>query len=452
MSGAVGPGGGLRQVPIEELRFMERLRFLLTFVLILAASCSNMPDLGVLPDPPETPLLTEAIPVPTTAVITEAAPEDVGPVTLRVWLPPQFDPALGDTASELLNARLLEFSSRRSDIRLDVRVKAVDGPGGLLDALTAASSAAPNAVPDLIALPHSLMEIAALKGLLYPFDGLSTLMESDDWYGYAKEMAVIQESTFGFPFAGDAPALLYRSSEFADTPSDFDSILNSTARLVFPASEPSSAFTLNLYMAAGGIVRDKEGRPVLDPIVFGNVLGVYQQGILNSVIPPENIQLDSMEQAYSEFLDGAANMTVIPVSVYLREKENLSEDALLAPLPTLDGVPYSLASGWVWALSTNHPRRQGLAVELAEYLMDPSFLSEWNLALDVLPTSLSAFATWENTPVREAAVKIAASARLSPSADLVSSISPAIRVAVLQVLARQGEPAALAEEAASKVR
>ncbi|RPI80494.1 MAG: hypothetical protein EHM41_22630, partial [Chloroflexi bacterium] len=202
---------------------MKLYRFLIIFFIVTAAACSGVPDVVITDTPQETALQTDVPPVPTVTLDPAESIDETGPLTLRVWIPTEFDPNAGTRSSELLNARLSEFSSRRSDIRLDVRVKAVDGPGGLLDALTAASSAAPKAVPDLIAIPRFLMETAALKGLLYPFDGLTSLPDADDWYGYAREMAVIQDSTFGLPFAGDALALLYQSSIFEETPADFAS-------------------------------------------------------------------------------------------------------------------------------------------------------------------------------------------------------------------------------------
>nr|RPI84354.1 MAG: extracellular solute-binding protein [Chloroflexota bacterium] len=431
---------------------MKLYRFLIIFFIVTAAACSGVPDV-VNPDTPqETALQTDVPPVPTVTFDPAESIDETGPLTLRVWIPPEFDPNAGTRSSELLNARLSEFSSRRSDIRLDVRVKAVDGPGGLLDALTAASSAAPKAVPDLIAIPRFLMETAALKGLLYPFDGLTSLPDADEWYGYAREMALIQDSIFGLPFAGDALALLYQSSIFEETPADFASILNSSAQFAFPASESSSLLTLNLYMAAGGPVKDEQGRPTIDAVILGKVLEFYQQGELNTVIPAGNIQLDTLEQAYREFAEGNVGITLISISRYLSDRKSLTESAVLAPVPTHNGIPYSLASGWVWALSTSDPERQAQAVELAEFLMDPSFLSDWNLASNSLPTSSAALASWEDTPMRDAVAKVAASSHLAPSSDLISSLGPAIRIAVIQVLSRQGEPAALAEDAASKVR
>ena len=102
------------------------------------------------------------------------------PKKLTVWVPPQFDPSANNPAAALLRSQLQEFSQQNGNIQVEVRVKAAAGPGGLLDALAATSTAAPSALPDLVALPRPDLEAAALKGLIYPFDGQSRLPDDPD--------------------------------------------------------------------------------------------------------------------------------------------------------------------------------------------------------------------------------------------------------------------------------
>lgn len=59
---------------------------------------------------------------------------------LQVWLPPEFDPVGNSPASQLLKARLADFVVEHPGTQLEVRVKGLDGPGGLLDALSAANA------------------------------------------------------------------------------------------------------------------------------------------------------------------------------------------------------------------------------------------------------------------------------------------------------------------------
>ena len=140
----------------------------LFILVILLAGCADLP----FPESNSTPQLS---PTPTDSILptqesTQSAP---GLTTLRLWVPPEFDPASDTQAGDLLQDRLDQYTTQRPDIRIETRVKASSGSGGLLDSLSSANAAAPLVIPDLVLLPRTSLEIAALKGLLFPFDGLT---------------------------------------------------------------------------------------------------------------------------------------------------------------------------------------------------------------------------------------------------------------------------------------
>ena len=47
----------------------------------------------------------------------------------------------------------------------------------------------------------------------------------------------------------------------------------------------------------------------------------------------------------------------------------------VAPIPTPGGKPFTLATGWVWALAGRDEAKRKLTVELAEFLTEPHFLA-----------------------------------------------------------------------------
>ena len=104
---------------------------------------------------------TPATAVPTLATTPVPATEPVytpsGPVILRIWLPPQFDPASGTPAGVLLQSRLDQFTAAHPEVKIEVRLKAEEGPGGLLEALSTAGAAAPLVLPDVVALPRPIV-------------------------------------------------------------------------------------------------------------------------------------------------------------------------------------------------------------------------------------------------------------------------------------------------------
>jgi multiple sugar transport system substrate-binding protein len=448
-------------------------QILLALLMVLAAGCSSLPFQTATPDLEATPETTLAanptlMPVFTPSPTGESTPS--GPVTLILWLPQQFDPNSGTPAASLLKDRLEEFSLRRPGVRLDVRLKTIDGTGGLLDSLTAASAAAPLALPDLIALPRPLMETAALKGLLQPLDGLTEAMDNPNWYDYAWELSRLQETTFGLPIAGDALLLVYQSSAIAEPPETWEEVLAMENPLLFPAADPQALTTQAFYRSAGGVVQDEQGRPMLDVNILAQLLSFYQNGELNGVIPYWLSQYETFEQAWTGFQENPQAATVTWVSKYLAaealspdpgeltEEEDAPTEGELdqgllagAPLPTPSGDAFTLATGWVLSLAGSQPSKQALALELAEFLTESNFLAAWSEASGLIPPRPDVLEGWQDESVRALVSRVAGSAHIYPSTDVLSSLAPAFQQVTLQILKQQGDPLSLAETAAGNL-
>jgi multiple sugar transport system substrate-binding protein len=445
---------------------MKTRNLLALLLLILLAGCARL----------QLPFGTQASPAATSGTLTPGLPDSSptpsatenlsdaeetpaedgtpvagtpsGSIVLHLWLPPGFDPEAGTPAAELFKARLDEFSRRRPGIRTDVRIKALEGTGGLLDSLTTTSAAAPLALPDLIVLPRPTLETAALKGLLHPFDGLTNILDNPDWYDFARQLAHLQNSTFGLPIAGDALVLVYRPTVLDTPPTDWASMLALEHPLAFAASDPQALVTLGLYQSANGALVDEQGRPTLegDPLI--RVLDFYQQAEQNGVLPYWITQYQTDEQAWQAFVSGETDMVITWMSRYL---SSMQADTAIAPMPTETGEPYTLANGWVWALSTPHTDRQALGAELAEYLTDSGFLAQWSEAGGFVPPQPSALGGWADSSLQALVNRIAASARLIPSTDLLTSLGPPLQQATVAVLKEQSDPQMAAQDALDSV-
>lgn len=447
-------------------KFSMRIKTLLALLLLVwLAGCDSL-SLPFSTPPTATPgTLTPGLPVTSsTPTLTELPPETENPpaesgtpgtattpsgsIVLHLWLPPGFDPEAGTPAAELLKGRLDEFSRRRPGIRTDVRIKALEGAGGLLDSLTTASAAAPLALPDLIVLPRLTLETAALKGLLHPFDGLTNVLDNPDWYDFARQLAHLQNTTFGLPIAGDALVLVYRPTIINAPPVDWTGMLAVEHPLAFAAADPQALVTLGYYQFADGPLVDEQGRPTLvgDPLV--KVLDFYLQAEQNGVLPYWITQYQTDEQAWQAFVSGETDMVITWMSRYL---SSMQADTAIAPIPTETGVLYTLANGWVLALSTPHTDRQALGAELAEYLTDGEFLSRWSQAGGFIPPQPSALSRWTDSSLQALIDRVAASARLIPSSDLITSLGPPLQEATVAVLKEQSEPQMAAQAALEKV-
>jgi len=414
-------------------------RLSILFLLLLTAGCAGFSNTGVTPTPgaPITPF-------PATPILEAATATPSGPLSLRIWLPPDFDPNTETPAGKILQARLDEFASRRPGTHIEVRVKETDGPGGLLDSLTTANAAAPLALPDLVALPRPALETAALKGLVHPYIDLADSVDAPGWFEYAQQLARLQDSTFGIRFAGDDLILMYRPSVFTQPPQDLSSSLSSSGPLAFPAADPQALFTLALYLAAGGNIRDEQGRPLLQADILEEVLNLYRDGSEAEFTPFWLTQLQTDDQAWQEFNEQRAPLVVTWMSRYLRSDQ---ADMAAAPLPTLGGNDFTLANGWVWALASPDVERQRLATELAEFLSEADFLAEWTAATGYLPPRASGLENWRDAALQSLARQVAQSAQLYPAGDLLASLAPVLEQAAIEVLKKQTDPQTAAQNA-----
>jgi len=428
-------------------------------ILLLALSLASCDALGMLngtPSPatptPESMVTPggESTPVPATPVGTEAPLQPPGIVTLHLWLPPEFDPNDGTPAGDLLKARLEEFSAQNPNVSIDVRLKAVQGPGGLLESLVTASAAAPLALPDLVALPRPVLESAALKGLIYPINTAMFSQESESWYEYARQMGYLQTTPFGLPFAGDALALVYRP-DVLEAPQDWQALLNSNQVLVFPAADPDASVTLAFYLAQGGTLQDEQGRPALTGNALLKVLEYYQQAAAVNVMPYWLTQSVTDEQAWATFTAEQHPMLITWLSHYLAEQRSASVNLALTPLPSINSTSFTLATGWNWALASPDPARRELSTQLAEYLVEETFLAEWTQAAGILPTRPGALSSWTNSTLRGVVGQIARSAQLIPPTEVLASLGPLLEKATVDVLKAESTPASAVETALEKL-
>jgi ABC-type glycerol-3-phosphate transport system substrate-binding protein len=363
---------------------------------------------------------------------------------LRIWVPPQFDPESDTPAGNLLQDRLNEYSAQRPDVRIETRVKTSSGTGGLLDSLSSANAAAPLVVPDLILLPRASLEIAALKGLLFPYDGLTTTLDDSDWYPYAQELGQLQTSTFGLPFAGNALVSLYRPSEIETPPTDWLSALEAGHPLAFPAAEAEAFFPLAEYLSTGAQIQDADGRPLLESVPLTDLLTFFREAEAAGVMPFWLTQFTDDEQSWEAYTENQVDSVVTWTNRYL---STLPGDTAAAPIITQNGTPFTLANGWVWALSNPQTERHSLSVDLAEFLTDGSFLSAWTESAGYLPPRASALEGWSNVALRGLVSRIVQSARIIPPNDVMAAIGPALNQATVDILKQQSTPISAANDA-----
>jgi len=198
----------------------------------------------------------------------------------------------------------------------------------------------------------------------------------------------------------------------------------------------------------GGKIQDDQQRPILQSDTLATVFKLYSNGAQAGVFPFWLAQSQNEVEAWQAYSDQRAQWLATWVSLYL---EQLPADTSAMPLPSLGSNSFTLADGWLIALSDPLPERRALSMRLAEYLVDSKFLADWSAAADYLPTRPSSLAAWSNQSQRGLLSQIALSAQLRPSNDILTALGPVLEEAALQVLKRQEDPTQAAQDAAERL-
>jgi multiple sugar transport system substrate-binding protein len=425
------------------------LRFAFCALLVILAGCSSLPAIDrdwinqILYTPTPIPLPTStSTPVSSQATqsLTREAPAVAEPEILRIWLPPQFDPNANNPAAVLLKKRLQDFEADHPGLEIDVRIKSESGDADLLSSLAITSMAAPNALPDLIALPRPSLESAAQKGLIKPLD-FSREPQGPEWYPFAQKLAEIDGTPYGLPFAGDALVMVYRPDLVWIK--SWDDILLSEGQLVFAGADPEAETALSLYASAGGELTDTQGKPTLNQDVLIKVLELFSKGRGVSLFPDASKNISSDDQVLQEYRNQRTDMGIVHFS-----KFRASQDGLYQPLMGLgEESHFTFSNGWMWTITGQSPEKQQLAMDLGKYLTADEFLVPWIKESGYLPTR-----RFNNTePVDETVQNVITAAQPMPPTDTIAILGPLMQEAVLRVLNGE-QPEAVARGVIEKLR
>jgi ABC-type glycerol-3-phosphate transport system substrate-binding protein len=410
------------------MRFPKLLRLCASVLALLSlAACASLyANSAPTPQSTAAELGEASTPQPTTAS---------GATVLTVWLPPQFDAAGGDLAATILQDRLAQFSEQNPQVRVETRVKAESGPGGLMDALLNAQTAAPLALPDLVLLPNSLLPLVAEAGVIHAQDRFADALEDDDWYPFGQQMAVAEGGTYGLPFATDALVVAHRTTAISQVPSSWNSLLNTRIALGFAAGDENATMTIAELLS----LREAEATgfaPSEDDL--SAVFDLYANGQARQVFPFWLTQYQTQDQTWQALTEGQFPMAS---AWSQRVFSNRLSEISGALMPTMNGRPFALVRGWVWAVTAPNAENATLAAELAEFLVSPEFLAQYSAAASLLPPRASSLAAWTPGPNQALANQIVVNAVPVPDQTTLDTWGPALQAAVIGLLKQELSPA-----------
>ena len=418
-----------------SLRYWARLTGALAFTL---AACTP----GGAPQPTVTPTTPPILP----STLEPVTPTP-SPMVISIWVAPAFAPSPDTRAGSQLAERLAEYQVRHPEVRLEVRIKEASGPAGLVHTLRVTSAAAPAALPDLILLDASGLAEAAAEELIDAYPGELPLPQETDWYPFALEPTRIEGTTYGIASASQAEVLVYDPRRYARPPADWSVILGGPAPFLFPAADPSAAFSLAQYLALDGSLTQDNGSPGMEPAVLEEVLTFYGSAYNAGVLPLTTRQFQDAGQTWKAYNEGRAASAVAPLSAWMAKPG----ESAAVPLPTREADGTCLTTSWSWAVVTRKDLAQEATVDLVEWLSDPFFLGPWSHALGMLPPNQFALEAWPDGPGSTLAGQLVRIAQPMPVDAVLDVAGPAIQTAVDDVLSGAMSPQEAALQAATEI-
>ena len=358
-------------------------------------------DAGTTPDQSITPIVTQTTvaidtPLPQPIDTPSSSFPDLEPIELLVWLTPENALSSNSTKGEMLSAQLEAFDESNAGIQIKVAEKVASGQGGILSYLRTGKTVAPNALPDLILLPASLLPTAANESLIFPFSSLISPELVADLFPAATELGSYNAELFGLPYLLDGLThYAYNTATFTDTvPATWQEVAEKNSHITLPASGADGAdLLLTYYLGMGGNLLDEAGNWAIQPNILANALSQFSQGVAEGWVRSESSGISTYQELWATLSQENAGIIPVSAEIFLRERVNGQTIGYL-PLLSSDVVMPPLVNGWVWVMTTPDPNRQQIASELISWLMDDANLGGLTANSLVLPARRTTFSIW----------------------------------------------------------
>ena len=364
--------------------------------ILLAMACSGCewlpsPASPAAPTPTDVPTSTpEPTPTPTATPLPSIA-------TLTLWVPDFLSPYEDATGAAVFHEQLAEFSLIQPDIQVQIIVKKATGAGGLYNMLSAAYTAAPAILPDVIILSEHDLRTATSEGYLQPLD--ATVVQTVDFFPFVRVTDPAITTTYGVPYLIKAEQTAYRQNIAATPPLSWTAVLTSNYSLLFPAAPAdglASDMVLAAYIGAGGATSDETGRPRLDRAALEQVYRFVAEMVEDRLIDVERVSsLPDAAACWELYQEGTGHLSVVPAGLYWSAP---LEGSLPGWIPTPSGSPITIGRVWSMAMVSQDPYRQNAALKLLEWLTTPEQVADLTRSTRTLPARFHAIELWDLLP------------------------------------------------------
>ncbi len=429
---------------------MNRRPFALVALVLLAlAACA-----GAETDISAAQLATETTPTPSLATATQAvpavtptvSPTPAGPLDVVVWWPEALAPLDNETAAELLSEQLSAFQRENDDVAVEFRLKRVEDVGGIMSTLRTGSAVAPGALPDLTLLQRDDLLIAVEAGLVQPLDARLSPALLEDIQEIGLALGTVDGQLYGLPYTLE----IEHVATLPETPEvdrwRLDRLLAEDIPFIFAAGRTTGINDVLLlqYLSAGGALSET-GSLVMDADALESTLNFYERAAEQGIVDPIVLEYVQVSDYTDLLLDGSRGAAVVNSSLYLA----LADQGVrlgVAPVPTIDGLPRTIANGWMWVLTTSDAERQARALRFLTWMLDAGRQADYARVVHMLPSQRTALRQQTDPAYAAFASDLLASAVLPLTESESGAAARAIQNAFVAVLTGQRTAEAAARD------
>lgn len=441
----------------DRMKCLRVISGLLVPIILLGTGCNLIQPAGDTQATSTPPATT--VPTVITPQVTPDQPNSSAPAgttsSLRVWIPPEIG-ARTEAGTQELISQLRAYETMQSDLDVIIEQKPIEGPGGVINYLQTGRTVAPSVMPDIVAVPTSLLADSRYHGLFYPLDSLLDPAFKDDIYPAPAGQALNGDQILGYPFATTGLThLIFNPDVITGTiPLSWSQLISDTNKsLILPADSREGAMLgLQFYLAEGGTLIDSNGKVVLEPEPLARALtliGNRKENLLQSH------QLKTLDEAWQYHQLGLSDFMWIRSDYLLGRQEldpTLSENQGFTAVPGVSGALAPLTTSWAWAVTTSDPARQKIAADLMGFLTTPENIASWSSRSQFLPASRSAV----ELLARDNPYYLFINEELQRANPMMvaetSKVMDVLGGAVFQALTTENPPSQIAEEAAAALR
>lgn len=364
-------------------------------------------------------------------------PEQPRELTIILWVPPQFAPTEENPGGTVLVERLATFEQENPGLKVEVRVKSLEGNGGLLASLGTTTAAAPEALPGLVLLNRSDLETAALKGLIFPITSRAYEYNTPDYFPFIREITSYQGIQYGLPLFFDPLVMAYNSRLIAFPPSTWSELIAQGDTVLLNLNDPMAPIPFTIYLSNGGTLLTEDGAPVLDPDPLTRTYQFFFNGANADVFPAWLSDLQTDNETWDAYTKGQGIYTLAWASLALR---NPVDNTAITTTPTNPSFPIALVDGWMLCITNPTTENSKYDLLLADYLLEPDFLARWSETSGYLPAQRSVLAQWTDQSVAETLALAADQAVPVPNNEVQQMLGSILNQYAISLVRRQTSP------------